>query len=161
MTTAPNPYASALGSRDPLEALADTPARIRSAVRDWTPAQFERTYAPGKWSIRKVLIHLAQTELALGTRVRFALTQPDYAAQSFFQDEWLPLDDTIGAVVALDVYTALRGMNVAMFRKLPETGLDREFRHPEYGVLTVRWVAAQMAGHDLHHLKQIEAVGAT
>lgn len=161
MTTAPNPYASALGPRDPLEALADTPVRIRGAVRDWTGAQFERTYAPGKWSVRTVLIHLAQTELALGTRVRFALTRPDYAAQSFFQDEWLPLDGTVNAIVALDVYTALRGMNVAMFRRLPQTALDREFTHPELGVLTVGWVAAQMAGHDLHHLQQIEAAGRT
>jgi hypothetical protein len=159
MTTAPNPYASDLGTRDPLQALADTPARIRSAVRDWTPAQFERTYAPGKWSIRKVLIHLAQTELALGTRVRFALTQREYAAQSFSQDEWLPLDETLDAAAALEVYAALRRMTVAMFRTLPASALGRQFTHPEYGVLTVGWVAAQMAGHDLHHLKQITAAG--
>ena len=161
MTTAPNPYASDLGTRHPLEALSDTPGQIRRAVQEWTAEQFEQTYAPGKWSIRKVLIHLAQTELALGTRVRFALTQPDYAAQSFFQDEWLPLDETIEGGAALDAYTALRRMNVSMFRTLPASAFGREFTHPEYGVLTVGWVAAQMAGHDLHHLKQITAVAAT
>ena len=32
---------------------------------------FDRPYAPGKWTARQVLIHLAQTELALGTRTRF------------------------------------------------------------------------------------------
>ena len=64
MTTPPNPYSADLGNRDALQALGDTPERIRAAVENWTEAQFEGTYAPGKWSFRTVLIHLAQTELA-------------------------------------------------------------------------------------------------
>src|SRR3954453_23765550 len=102
MTTAPNPYASDLGNRDTLEALGDTPERIAPAVKGWTAAQFERTYAPGKWSIRKILIHLAQTELALGSRARFALTVPRYTAQAFSQDDCLPLDAGIDGPAALD-----------------------------------------------------------
>src|SRR6476469_9599311 len=101
MSTAPNPYAADLGTRDALAALDDTPGQIREAVRGWTPAEFERTYAPGKWSIRKVLIHLAQTELALPTRVRFALSQQGYIAQAFSQDDWLPIDDAAEARTAL------------------------------------------------------------
>jgi hypothetical protein len=154
----PNPYASDLGSRDALEALGDTPGRIRNAVAGWTDTQFERTYAPGKWSIRKVLVHLAQTELALGTRVRFALSEPGYTAQPFSQDAWLPLDAGIDAATALDLYTTLRRVNLVMFRALTPDQIDREFSHPEYGTLTVRWVANQMAGHDIHHLKQIQSI---
>lgn len=158
MTVTPNPYAADLGDRDALEALGETPERIRAALAGWTDAQFEGTYAPGKWSIRKVLIHLAQTELALGTRARFALSAQAYTAQPFSQDDWLPLDASIDAATALDVYTTLRRMNVAMFRGLPPGEIDREFAHPEYGTLTVRWIANQMAGHDIHHLKQIESM---
>src|SRR5215212_3096330 len=97
MPSPPNPYGADLGGLDPLEALAGTPGRIRSAVEHWSDAQFERSYASGKWNIRKVLIHLAQTELALGTRARFALSQPGYTAQPFSQDDWLPLDDGVDA----------------------------------------------------------------
>ena len=158
MTTMPNPYAADLGNRDALEALGETPDRIRAAVEKWTDEQFERSYAPGKWSARKVLIHLAQTELALGTRVRFALSQPDYTAQSFSQDDWLPIDVSIDARTALEVYTALRRLNLAMWRSLTDEQRARSFAHPEYGTLTVSWVASQMAGHDIHHLKQIESL---
>lgn len=154
----PNPYAADLGTRDALEALGETPGRIRAVVEKWTDAQFERSYAPGKWSARKVLIHLAQTELALGTRVRFALSQPDYTAQSFSQDAWLPIDVSVDARTALDVYTALRGLNLAMWRSLTPEQRARTFAHPEYGALTVSWVAGQMAGHDIHHLKQLESL---
>jgi DinB superfamily len=157
MSTAPNPYAADLGNRDALAALDDTPGQIRQAVKGWTTEQFERTYAPGKWSIRKVLIHLAQTELALGSRARFALAAPGYTAQPFSQDDWLPLDAQIDGPAALDAYTSLRRMNVSMFRNAPPAALDREFAHPEYGDLTVRWILNQMAGHDIHHLKQISA----
>jgi hypothetical protein len=158
MTTTPNPYASDLGHRDALDALADTPGRIRAIVERWTDADFERSYAPGKWSIRQVLIHLAQTELALPTRARFALSQPGYVAQSFAQDDWMPIDEKTDARTALDAYTTLRRFNLAMFRNLTPDQRERTFSHPDYGALTVWWIASQLAGHDIHHLRQIETV---
>ncbi len=159
MTAAPNPYAADLGNRDPLDALSDTPARIRSIVGQWSGADFERSYAPGKWSIRKVLIHLAQMELVLPLRVRFALSQEGYVAQPLSQDDWLPIDEKADALTAFGTYTTVRRFNVAMFTNLTAAQRERTFTHPEYGTITVWWVANQLAGHDLHHLKQIEAVG--
>lgn len=155
---APNPYADDLGQRDPLTALAETPERLRRLLQSWTDEQFERSYAPGKWSARRILIHLAQSELALTTRARFALTQSSYQAQAFSQDEWLPLDDGADGRTALDAYTTLRRLNLVMWRKLTPDQLGRRFSHPEYGELTVAWIMAQMAGHDLHHLKQFEQI---
>ncbi len=158
MATTPNPYANALADRDPLEALGETPGRLREFVGAWTDAQFARPYAPAKWTVRQIIVHLAQTELALGTRIRFALAEPSFVAQPFSQDAWLPLDESLDANTALDAYTMLRRMNVAMLRALPPERLDHEFSHPEYGLLTIRWVASQMAGHDIHHFRQIAAL---
>jgi len=154
----PNPYASDLGSREPLEALADTPPHIRELMDGWSEAQFERSYAPGKWTVRQVLIHLAQTELALTTRARFALTQPGYTAQAFSQDDWMPIDAGASARAALDAYTSLRRLNLEMWKALDEAQWSRGFSHPEYGELTVRWIAEQLAGHDIHHLKQLAQI---
>jgi len=154
----PNPYADDLGSRDPLAALADTPEAIRALVEKWPAARWEQSYAPGKWSARRVLVHLAQTELALTTRVRFAASQDGYVAQPFNQDAWLALDDHADAQTALDAYTGLRRLNVAMFRGMTPAERQRPFTHPEYGQLTPDWVAAQLAGHDIHHLKQLQHI---
>jgi hypothetical protein len=156
--TTPNPYGADLGGRDALQALAETPGRLREVVERWGQDRFERSYAPGKWTARQVIIHLAQTELALGSRARFALSQDGYTAQSFSQDDWLPLDDSVDGRTALDAYTSLRRLNLAMFRSAPAERLDRAFQHPEYGRLTVRWIMEQMAGHDIHHLKQVETI---
>ena len=154
----PNPYAADLGTRDPFTALGDTPQQLRRLVEGWSNEQFERSYAPGKWSARKILIHLAQTELALGARARHALGQTGYAAQAFSQDDWMPLDERADAGTALDAYTALRRLSMAMWRGLSKEQLNRSFTHPEYGELNVGWIAAQMAGHDIHHLRQFELI---
>jgi hypothetical protein len=151
-----NPYGDDLGNRDPLVALAETPGWIRNLVERWTDADFESTYARGKWSFRKVLIHLAQTELALPTRARFALAEDHYAAQAFSQDAWMAVDHGSDARTALDAYVVLRRFNLAMWRAVTPKQLARPFTHPEYGELTVGWIMAQMAGHDLHHFKQFE-----
>ena len=79
------PYTTDLAGREPLSAMRDSVATIGALVRDWRPEQFERSYAPGKWTARQILTHLAQSEIALGYRARMALTTPGYAAQSFDQ----------------------------------------------------------------------------
>ena len=154
----PNPYAADLGDREPLKALSETPWQLQTHVERWSEADFERSYAPGKWSARTILVHLAQTELGLGARVRFALSQENYAAQSFNQDAWIPVDNGMDARTALNAYLTLRQMNLSMWRGLSNEQKNRTFTHPEYGTLNVWWVAAQMAGHDIHHLRQFEKI---
>ena len=160
MTSAlpPNPYAADLGGRDALEALADTPGRIRTLVECWPADRFERSYAPGKWSARQILIHLAHSELALTARARFALQQEGYTAQPVAQDEWMKADGRADALAALDAYVALRRFNLPMWTKLSADERERRFTHPEFGTLSVWWIAEQIAGHDIHHLKQLAAI---
>ncbi|HTI36356.1 MAG TPA: DinB family protein [Vicinamibacterales bacterium] len=153
-----NPYAEALGTRDPLQALAETPEKIRRLVSEWSEKQWNASYEPGKWTGREILIHLAQTELALTTRVRFALSEENYRAQPFSQDAWMAHEAAADARTALDAYLALRRLNVLLFRNLSAEQRRRTFQHPEYGELSPEWVAAQLAGHDLHHLAQLERI---
>jgi len=153
-----NPYAEALGQNDALKALADTPKKIQRLTAKWNTRQWEKSYAPGKWSARRVLVHLAQMELALTGRVRFALSQEGYVAQPIDQDAWLPADDHADGPTALAAYLALRRLNVAMFKGLTPQQRKRTFTHPEYGELTPLWVAEQLAGHDIHHLRQLQQI---
>lgn len=155
---APNPYAADLGNRPALEALAESPERIQRLVDGWTPEMFERSYAPGKWTARLILVHLAQTELALSTRARFALAEPGYTAQAFDQDHWVGIDAAVDARTALDAYLVLRRLNLTMWRSLTPDKLAQPFSHPEFGGLTVEWIMGQMAGHDIHHLRQLQAI---
>jgi DinB superfamily len=152
------PYTNDLGHREPLTAMRDTADRIRALVTQWSPAQFERSYAPGKWTARQILIHLAQTELALGNRARMALSTPDYVAQAFDQDLWIGRDAALGGREALEAFHAMSTMNRAMFASLTDADRAVALSHPEYGALTVNWIIHQIAGHQIHHLKQLETI---
>ena len=164
------PYTKALGDREPIAAMRASADRYRQIAAGWTPAQFERTYAPGKWTARQILIHLAQSELALGTRARMALTTPNYAAQSFDQDQWMAVESRLPAEArsakvgglsgaeAVDAFLALVTMNRAFFDGLSPAERATTLSHPEYGVLTVDWILHQLAGHQLHHLAQVEEI---
>ena len=153
-----NPYGNDLAGRDPLEVMRDAVNRIRTLVGQWSPAQFERSYAPGKWTARQLLIHLAQTEVALGNRARMALSTQAYVAQPFDQDQWIARDGSLGAREALEALGAMSAMNRAMFASLSASDRATPLSHPEYVALTVDWILQQMAGHLLHHLKQLEQI---
>jgi hypothetical protein len=152
------PYTSDLDNREPIAAMRDTTARIRAIVGEWRPDQFERSYAPGKWDAREILTHLAQSEIALGCRARMALTTPGYTAQPFDQDAWMARESTTGGHDALDAFLGTAAMNIALFASLSEADRGILLSHPEYGSLTVDWIIHQMAGHQIHHLKQLEVI---
>ena len=160
------PYTADLADREPLGAMRDSIARIRAIVGHWRPDQFERSYAPGKWTARQILTHLAQSEIALGCRARMALTTPGYVAQSFDQDAWMSLEtggsggpNALTGHDALDAFLGTAAMNVALFASLSGADRARTLSHPDYGPLTVDWIVHQMAGHQIHHLRQLEAIG--
>jgi hypothetical protein len=163
------PYSADLGNRNPTEAMRASADRFRQLAGGWTPAQFERSYAPGKWTARQILIHLAQSELALGTRARMALSTPNYTAQAFDQDRWMEMESRrsrgaaaggLGGAEALDALLALITMNRVFFEGLSEADLATPLSHPEYGALTVEWIVDQLAGHQIHHLAQLEQIAA-
>ena len=149
------PYTPELQGRDPLEAMRETIPLIAATVAGWSDEQFDRAYAPGKWTARQVLIHLAQTELALGTRARMALTKPNFEAQSFDQDRWLARESGLTGPRAVDVFVALATLNLSLYTSLSAADRQTELTHDEYGPMTVDWIIYQKAGHQVHHLKQL------
>jgi hypothetical protein len=59
---------------------------------------------------------------------------------------------------ALDALLGMAAMNVALFASLTPADRNMSLSHPEYGSLTVDWIIHQTAGHQIHHLKQLEAI---
>ena len=158
MTAPLTPYSSDLGNQEPLEAIRSGIEHVQDLTRDWPPNRFERSYAPGKWNARQLLTHLAQTELAFGTRARMAVVTPEYVAQNMDQDAWIPLDARLPGRAAVDAFVAVARMNLGFFEGLSAADRARTLSHPEYGSLTVDWILHQMAGHHIHHLKQLRRI---
>jgi hypothetical protein len=153
------PYTTTLDGRDPIVSIKDVLSRVADLTQPWTAEDFERSYAPGKWSARTILLHLAQSELAFGTRIRMALTTPGYMAQPFNQDEWVRIESATGGAEALHTFSALGALNLALYSSLSDDDRETALSHPEYGPMTVNWIIYQQAGHQRHHLRQLETIG--
>jgi len=154
-----NPYATYVAGEDLLRSLERTPRRIEQVVSAWPPEAFERSHAPGKWTARQVLTHLAQTEIVFGNRLRFGLAEDGYVIQPFDQDSWMRVEPRVDGHAALAAYLGLRQMNLALCRSLTPEQRARTVTHPEHGSVTVEWVMTFFAGHERHHLPQLESIG--
>jgi hypothetical protein len=156
----PTRYSDALGNDDPVRAMAETPDRVRKLIRGLTERQLETKPAPGKWCIKEIIAHLADGEVILGSRYRFigALDRPPLPGydQDAFVARLGPMNAK-GADLA-DDFAMARAVNLGLFERLPAEAWDRIGLHSERGEESIRSMVAMYAGHDRHHLAQIETI---
>ena len=155
-----NPYAPHLGAGDPLEVIAASPGRLEQLVEAMGAERVETSPAPGKWSVREILGHLADTEVAFAFRLRQTLAEEHHVIQPFDQDKWADIKVDYQTRDALDAFSALRRWNIALIRKAGSEGRSKPVTHPERGPMTFGTIVETMAGHDLNHIRQIEAIRA-
>jgi hypothetical protein len=153
-----NPYGRELAGREPLTSLADSAEQIRSLVAGFDQPAWLRSYAEGKWTAAQIAQHLAHCELFLGTRVRLALTVPNYVVQPFEQDDLMRIEVAESGPTAFASYYAQRQMNLPFFRQLTAAQLDHPVHHPEKGGISVRWIIELFAGHDWRHIGQLREI---
>lgn len=155
-----NPYASHLGEQAPVPVISDTPDRLAGLLQTLGPNRAGSAPAPGKWSAREIVCHLADCEVVFAFRLRQAAAEPHHLIQPFDQEVWAKQYSAYTAALALEVFTAVRRWNLALLRELPPGTFAKAVSHPERGQMTFQVVVETMAGHDLNHLKQIEAIAA-
>ena len=115
-------------------------------------------YAPGKWSLKEVIGHLADTERVFAYRA-LSIARHDPAPLPAFDDQaWVAEmgagDRTLADIV--EEFGIVRRGTLALFRHLPPAAWTRRGTangHPA----SVRAMAYVMAGHARHHLEVVEA----
>jgi uncharacterized damage-inducible protein DinB len=150
-----NPYASYLGDRNPVEVIAETPGKCAAALHALGAERSNLAPAPGKWSAREILCHLADCDLVFGFRLRQTLASPGSVVQPFDQDDWARKYAAYSTGVALAAFKALREWNLALIRSASPDELQTVLTHPERGTMTFQTIVETMAGHDLNHLVQL------
>jgi DinB family protein len=153
-----NPYASFLGDQDPVAVISATGARLEALSKQLGPSGFNRSLAPGKWTAREILCHLADCEVVFAVRLRHTLAEDHYVIQPFDQDQWARTYSAYSAPAALDVFRATRAWNVALVKAMPAAGFSKPVTHPERGTMTFRVLVETMAGHDINHLRQLDTI---
>src|SRR5579884_852345 len=150
-----NPYAKHLGGADAMEIVAGTAGKIEDLVRRIGPVRSDEPRAPGKWSPRETVCHLADTEITFAFRLRQATAEDDHVIQPFDQDKWGAAYRAYDLESALATFAALRNWNVLFLRSLGREAFSRKVTHPERGEMTVQTIVETMAGHDINHISQL------
>lgn len=146
-----------LGSREPIEVLRETPDALRSLIRGMSELQLSRPEKPGKWSVREVIQHLADSELVGSFRFRMALAQDRPPVPGYDQDAWAAnlryqessVEDALGD------FGRLRAANLRLFTRATPAELQRVVIHAERGEESLARLMQLYAAHDLVHRNQI------
>jgi hypothetical protein len=134
------------------------------ATRDETLRHFHlgdpelaRCYAPGKWSIRFILHHLADAETVLFDRIRRVLGERRSVLWAFDQDGWAKGLDYAQRPLDLSrrIYESTREGVIYYARTDYSRNGHLEFVHSETGVRTLKDEFDKVAAHNARHLAQI------
>ena len=153
-----NPYARHLGSRDPLKVVATTARHLEQLSVALGPARVEESPAPGKWSPLEILCHLADCEIVFAFRIRQALAEEHHVIQPFDQDLFARNYSGYDAQAAMMTFSCVRQWNLMLLRSVTPQTMAKQLHHPERGAMTFRELMETIAGHDLNHLAQLEAI---
>lgn len=145
------------GSADPRESLAQSRDAILSAA-ERLDDKMEQSYAPGKWTARQILCHLADVEITMGYRLRQILSEDDHRIQPIDENAWASRYGSLDARTAARSFRALREWNLELANSLRDVDLARPAFHPERGPEPAHELLRMWAGHDRNHLAQLEQI---
>ncbi len=155
-----NPYAKFLHGQDPVAAIRATPARLKSLAQTIGPTRITQSPAPGKWSARDILCHLADCESVFAFRLRQTLSEEHHIIQPFDQEKWAVHYLGTDANEALATFAILRRWNLILVESALPEHANKPVTHPERGAMTFATIVETMGGHDLNHIAQLERIAA-
>lgn len=143
--------------REAIGIIAETPARLREAVRGLTPEQLSTPYRPGGWTVRQVVHHVPDSHLNAYVRLKLALTEDTPTIKPYDEAQWagLPDSEAVPVETSLALLEALHSRWVTLLRALRERDFEREYVHPETGRHTLNYMVGMYAWHGPHHTAHV------
>ena len=121
--------------------------------------ELAKTYAPGKWSVRFLLHHLADSETVLYDRICRVISEPRQVLWVYDENAWASGRDyaTLPLSLSRPIYKAVRNAIIYHVQQDYESNGHLEFVHSVTGVRTLKDEMEKVASHNEHHLVQIRA----
>jgi hypothetical protein len=147
-------YVGAVPDGEILILLRDQLAETEALLREFRGDRGDHRYAPGKWSVKEVVGHLADTERIFAYRaLRFARGDrtplPGYEQDDFVRGgnfSARPLPEIAGEL------RSVRMASITLFAGLSAEALMRRgpANNVEFSVRALAWI---IAGHERHHAR--------
>jgi len=116
--------------------------------------------APGKWSIRQIVAHLADAELVGAHRFRQVIAEDRPTLIAFDQDAWTANLDYARRKPkqSLETFRRIRAENYDLLKGLPEPAFARSGNHSERGMVTLEELLQGYAEHAESHARQLQEI---
>ena len=153
-------YVAAVPDGDPLALLGAELEAARAFYSSIGEARAGQPYAPGKWTPKDVLLHVADTERVMAYRALRAIRDDRTPVPGFDQDEF---QRTAGAgarplASLLDELAAVRAATVALFSSVDAATAARH-AVANGAPVTARALLYIVLGHERHHRRSLAAHG--
>ncbi|MEO5579236.1 MAG: DinB family protein [Gemmatimonadaceae bacterium] len=146
-------YVARVPDGDVIDTLSTQIVETAALLRDLPDSRGDQRYAPGKWSIREVVGHMADTERVFTYRALcFSRADPS-PLPGFDQDDYVRAAPfpRISLVDLVDEFEHLRWATLHLFRNLDDDALMRR-GSANGNEISVRALAFLCAGHENHHV---------
>jgi len=140
-----------------IQALKQSLAKYLSVLQTLTKEQWNFRYAPDKWTVKEVLIHVMDTERIFAYRALRIARNDRTPLPGFEQNDYIPVADAENRSVSslLEEYELLRRSTVSLFQNMSDTMLDR-IGTASGGSFSVLALGFMIAGHEIHHWEVLQ-----
>jgi uncharacterized damage-inducible protein DinB len=131
--------------------------QVADALRDISDAEWDFKRAPGKWSAREIVHHLADSETNSAIRLRKLLVENQPYIQGYDQDEFAQKLQYAKRPVepALKAFEAARATTAQLLDLMTEKDWKRGGEHSESGPYSTETWLSIYAPHAHNHADQI------
>ncbi len=126
---------------------------LKELITPLSEEQLLHRYAPGKWSIKEVLLHLMDAERIFAYRALRIARNDKTPLPGFDEGTYTPESYADGRSIEsiMNEYEAVRKNTLLLFDGLPEETATRTAQVNGHNT-SVRALAYMIAGHELHHI---------
>ena len=140
-----------------IQQIAETPAKLRAAVKGLSEAQINTQYREGGWTVRQVVHHLADSHMNAFTRFKLALTEEKPTIKTYKENLFAEVIEARTAPVesSLKIMEGLHERWIILLRSMKPEDFQLQFNHPERGLMTLEALLQLYAWHGRHHVAHI------
>jgi hypothetical protein len=136
-------------------------AAVAEALLKITPAEVDTRPGPGRWTVREIIHHLADSETTSGIRLRRLLVEERPEIHGYDQDEFARrLHYDRPYETSLELFKYVRLSTGELLDRLQPSDWLREGTHSESGPYSVETWLTIYAEHAHKHARQIRAARA-
>lgn len=150
-------YIKQVSQDDFLQVLKDNAVEFISFLSNIAEDKWDYRYAPDKWTVKEVILHLIDTERIMAYRALRIARNDKTPLPGFEQDDYIPYCNahSRSPESVISEYEAVRQASIQLFQYLDDSHLE-SLGTASGNSFTPRALGFVIAGHQVHHVRVLE-----